>query len=205
MLVTCPIYLGMAATAEPFVATLLGQKWLETAPIMAILAFTMPVMTLQILFHPILNAIGLPHISIRTPMAGAVIMPITFFIAAPFGTAGLAAGWLVALPLLLAFTVYNAKPHVGFTVGELFKAVMPSLFAAIIMAIAVGLVDHYGIMRIWPDIWAAVRLCLLAAIGAAVYAGLSWMIARETCIEVFNALRRKKTAAASSPETIASP
>jgi O-antigen/teichoic acid export membrane protein len=191
MLITCPVYLGMAATAHPFVATLLGEKWLEAAPLIAILAITMPVMTLQILFHPILNAIGKPHVSIRTPIFGAIIMPITFLLAAPYGGTGLAIGWVAALPLLLAFTIYNAKPHVGFTLGELTAAVMPSLITSMIMAALVWLFDHFLLQKISPGLWPLLHLMILSAVGAFIYAGLSWFTSRDTCIEVLNILRKK--------------
>lgn len=193
MLITCPIYLGMAATAQPFAATLLGEKWLEAAPLIAILGFAMPVMTLQILFHPILNALGKPHISIRTPIFGAIIMPITFLIAAPYGGTGLAVGWLIALPLLLAFTIYNAKPHVGFSWMELFAAATPSMIASFVMAAIVWSFDHFLFRQVWPGIWPLVHLMILSAIGAAIYIGLSWLTARDTCLEVLNTVRKKKS------------
>ncbi len=195
MLITCPIYLGMAASAESFVAILLGQKWLEAAPIMAILAIAMPVMTLQILFHPILNAIGLPHISIRTPIFGAVIMPITFVIAAPYGTSGLAIGWLIALPLLLAFTIYNAKPHVGFQIRALAMAVLPSFATSVVMGLSVRMLDHFLLQPLMPGIGPVVHLMILVTAGIIIYAGLSWFTARESCFELRNLLRRQKPAA----------
>ena len=60
MLISCPIYLGMAVTAEPLVETLFGQKWLEMAPFVSILALAMPFMTLQVMFAPVSNALGRP-------------------------------------------------------------------------------------------------------------------------------------------------
>ena len=62
MLISCPIYLGMAVTAEPLVETLFGQKWLEMAPFVSILALAMPFMTLQVMFAPVSNALGRPAI-----------------------------------------------------------------------------------------------------------------------------------------------
>lgn len=196
MFITCPIYLGMAATAQPFVATLLGQKWLEAGPIIAILAATMPLMTLQILFHPILNAIGLPHISIRTPIFGAVIMPVTFLIAAPFGAAGLAAGWIIALPLLLGFTIYNARPHVGFRLDDLARAALPCLALSIIMALSVALLDHHLLQPSMPGAWPFARLTALAAAGGVIYAGLCWFALRPTCVEAWALFSRGKPGAA---------
>ncbi|NJM51223.1 MAG: lipopolysaccharide biosynthesis protein [Sphingomonadales bacterium] len=199
MLITCPLYLGMAATASPFVDTLLGPKWTEAAPLIMVMALAMPVMTLQILFHPILNAIGLPHISIRTPIIGAVIMPVIWMIMVPYGAMGLSMGWLIALPLLLAYTIYNARPHVGFELDELAKAVMPGLSASVIMGGAVVAFDHFLLSNIAWAIWPPVHLAILSAFGAIIYTGLCWFFARETCMEALRILRRKQAA---SPEPV---
>ncbi|MFC4291028.1 lipopolysaccharide biosynthesis protein [Sphingorhabdus arenilitoris] len=191
MLITCPLYIGMAATAHPFVDTLLGPKWTEAAPLIMVMALAMPIMTLQILFHPILNAIGLPHISIRTPIAGAIIMPVIWIFAVPYGAMGLSVGWLIALPLLLTFTIYNARGHVGFELRELAKAVMPGLGAAIIMGLAVTLFDRVVIGNFAGHIWPPLHLAILSAVGAGVYIGLCWFFSRETCLEVLRVLRRR--------------
>ena len=49
-LVAMPFYFGIAVTAEPLVAAVLGWRWLEAAALVPILAMAMPFMTLQILF-----------------------------------------------------------------------------------------------------------------------------------------------------------
>ena len=54
LLISCPIYLGMAVTAEPLVLTLLGEKWIDMAPFLSLLALAMPFMTMQVMFPPIL-------------------------------------------------------------------------------------------------------------------------------------------------------
>src|SRR3546814_3296223 len=49
LLISCPVYLGMAVTAGPLVETLFGAKWRDMAPLVAILALAMPFMTLQVM------------------------------------------------------------------------------------------------------------------------------------------------------------
>ena len=64
MIVAMPFYMGLAATAEPLVLTVLGDKWRETAPIVHLLALAMPFMTLQMLFTPASDARGRPGIGV---------------------------------------------------------------------------------------------------------------------------------------------
>src|SRR5438128_1811245 len=52
MLVAMPFYAGLAVTAEPLVATVLGPKWIDAAPLVRLLALSMPALTLPVPFHP---------------------------------------------------------------------------------------------------------------------------------------------------------
>lgn len=192
MLVAFPLYFGMAVTAAPFVATLMGEKWLEATPIVAILALAMPVATLQFLFQPAINALGLPGVTMRNAIAGAIIMPLVYLAAIRFGATGLAWGWLVSFPLLLAFTIYQARPHIGFRLGQLAGAVVPGLCAAASMAALVWLFDRYLVDRLWPQLMPVLHLLLLAGVGALIYGALLWFGSRATAMEVVNLVVRRK-------------
>ena len=192
MLISCPFYLGMAVTAGPLVEGVMGPKWTEAAPLVAILALAMPVMTLQILFHPALNALGLPHVTMRNSMFGAVLMPTIYVFAVQYGSVGLAWGWLISFPILLSFTIYQARPHVGFTISGLIAAVLPGFGAAMMMGAAVWLADRYLVLSIWHDMPALLHLALLTGVGALIYTGLLWFGARQTFMEVVNLVIRRK-------------
>ncbi len=192
MLISCPFYLGMAVTAGPLVEVVMGPKWVEASPLVAVLALAMPVMTLQILFHPALNALGLPQITLRNSIFGAILMPTVYLYAVQYGPVGLAWGWLVAFPVLLGVTIYQAKPHIGFTVSGLFAAVVPGLSAALAMAAVVWLVD-----QMLPPLPVLPHLAILVATGGLIYTGLLWFAARQTFMEVVNLVARRKP-----PETV---
>ena len=196
MLVAFPLYFGMAVTAAPFVATLMGDKWLEATPIVAILALAMPVATLQFLFQPAINALGLPRVTMRNAIAGAIIMPAVYLATIQFGATGLAWGWLVSFPLLLAFTIYQARPHIGFRLNQLFGAIMPGLSAAAVMATMVWLFDRHLVEVNWPQLIPILHLLLLAGVGALVYGALLWFGSRATAMEVVNLVVRRKAPSA---------
>lgn len=190
MLVACPLYLGMAITAAPLVETVMGPKWSEAAPLVATLALAMPVMTLHILFAPALNALGLPHIALRNAIFGAVLMPTTYVFAVRFGAQGLAWGWVIAFPVLLAFTIYQARPHIGFTLGGLAAAITPGLTAAAVMAATLSAIDQVVLLPLWPDMSAILHLTSLTTLGASLYCILLWFGARATVLEVIDLFGR---------------
>tara|TARA_R110000787_G_scaffold117206_1_gene227756 strand:+ start:168 stop:1679 length:1512 start_codon:yes stop_codon:yes gene_type:complete len=187
MLISCPLYLGMAVTAYPLVETLFGPKWNEMSPFVAILALAMPVMTLQILFTPANNALGRPQVTARTNMFGAVLMPVTFLIAIQYGVYGLAWGWVIAFPILTLFTFSQSHRHIGINALEIGQAVWPGLSASIVMAAIVYLVD-----QMLPEMIVYLRLALLVATGGLAYLGLLYILARPTLMEVIQLIVRRK-------------
>ena len=201
MLISCPLYLGMAVTAYPLVETLFGAKWVEMSPFVAILALAMPVMTLQILFTPANNALGRPQVTARTNMFGAALMPLTFLIGIQFGVYGLAWGWVIAFPLLTIFTYSQSHRHIGISAWEIAKAVWPGLSASVAMALIVYLVD-----QMLPEMIVYIRLALLVATGGLAYVGLLYILARPTLLEVIRLIVRRKppepTAAELAPENL---
>ena len=192
MLIAFPLYFGMAISAGPFVHTLLGDKWAEAVPIVTTLALAMPLLTLQIIFHPAINALGIPKIILRNAVAGAVIMPCTYMFAIRYGTQGLAWSWLVSVPLLLAITIYQTRPHIGFSLRELLAAILPGLGAALVMSVAVWTVDHLVMAYIWRDIPASLHLAALTISGALTYGALLYFGARATFNEVLGLVIRRK-------------
>lgn len=187
MLISCPLYVGMAVTAGPLVEAVMGSKWTDASPLVAVLTLAMPVMTLQILFHPALNALGLPQITLRNSIFGAFLMTRVYLYAVQFGSIGLAWGWLVALPILLAFTIYQAKQPIGFTIRGLIAAILPGLSAALTMGAVVWLTD-----QILQPLPAFVHLTILVAAGGLAYTGLLWFGARQTFMEVVNLVVKRK-------------
>lgn len=179
LLLTCPIYLGMAVTAEPLVETLFGQKWLEMAPFVAILSLAMPFMTLQVMFAPVSNALGRPGTTARVAAVGAVLMPAAFLIGIRFGAIGLAWAWLGAFPILTAVTARLAGGPMGLRFADMIRAAAPGLGCSILMAGVVTAVDH-----MLPPLAAPVRLGLLVPTGGIAFFAALMLCARGTVMEL---------------------
>jgi len=190
MLVALPFYFGLAVTAEPLVAILLGAKWAETVPLVPILAMAMPLMTLQILFAPATNALGRPGLAVRTGLVGAVLMPVAFLVAVQWGVEGLAWAWLGGMTVLLAATVELSRPVLEISRRALAGAVAPGLLASAAMAAIVAALDSA-----LPALGDGARLAVLVAAGIAAYAGLLVAFARPIVDEVHAIFRPSAPAA----------
>ena len=179
LLISCPVYLGMAVTALPLVETLFGEKWLPMAPFVAILALAMPFMTLQVMFAPVSNALGRPGLTARIAAVGAVLMPAAFLIGIQFGAIGLAWAWLCSFPLLTAVTAKLAGGPMGLRLSDLVRAAAPGLGCSILMAGAVMAVDS-----MLPPLPSIARLGLLVPTGAVAFLAALTLCARGTLMEL---------------------
>ena len=189
MMVAMPFYLGLAATAEPLVLTMLGTKWVETAPIVRLLALAMPFMTLQVLLTPATDARGRPGIGVRNGAIGATILGAAFLIGVHWGPMGMGIAWIAAYPLYLAISAWRSLPVIGVRARAVGAAIAAPALAAAAMALAVWLVD-----LTLPPIAVQARLAILVMVGAAVYAAGMLIFARATVAELVSVIRKKPIA-----------
>lgn len=187
MVAAMPFFLGLAAVAEPLVLTLLGEKWREIVPLLLPLTLAMPFWTLFTLFQPATDALGRPGIGMSNAAAGAVLMPVTFLVAAQWGIAGIAWAWLAAYPLLLALSATRSLPVIGIGAGAFARAIAPPVLASAGMALAVAAID-----RALPALPQAARLALLVASGGLIYCLWLRLFARETIDDLIQLVRGRK-------------
>ncbi len=186
LLLSCPVYLGMAVTAGPLVETLFGRKWLEMAPFVSVLALAMPFMTIQVMFAPVSNALGRPGITARIAGVGAVLMPVAFLIGIQYGAIGLAWGWLIAFPLLTIVTARFAGAPMGLRIIDLVRAAAPGIGCSVLMALGVMALD-----RMLPPMAAPIRLALLVPAGGLIFGATLLLCARETVADLIRLVVRR--------------
>jgi len=192
MLVAIPFSFGLALTAQPLVLTVLGEKWSDTIPVIRVLGYAMPFVTLQILYTPATNALGRPGIAAWISGAGAFIMPTAYLIAVRHGPVGMAYAWLLGFPLLTLVATILSVPVIGISARMLLAALTPSIVAGGIMAAVV-----IGADMLLPPLPPLPHVAVLAAVGAAAY-GLALLVTARSVIAELIALampRRVRPAA----------
>lgn len=174
MTVTAPIYVGLALTSEAAVLTLFGEKWADMAPIVGGLALVMPAFALHLICAPVTNAMGRPRIYLFTSVCGAIIMPVAFIIAVRVEDSaafGLVHAWWLAAPVLCLITLSTTLPRIGVGPVTLLRELAPVALACAAMTLAVlgaQRLTSFGVP--WLDLAAS------AIVGAAVYAGVFWLV-----------------------------
>ena len=185
MAAALPFYIGLAATAEPLVLAMLGEKWREAVPVVRLLALAMPFMTLNVLYTPACDAIGRPGIGVRNGAVGAAVLAAAFLVGVRWGAQGLAVAWLAAYPLYLLASSLRALPAIGARARDVAASVLPPLAAAAAMGLVVTLVD-----MALPPLAPVPRLAILVATGALVYGATLFAIARSLVEELIALARR---------------
>lgn len=188
MLVTAPLYLGLAVSAAPLIAALLQPKWQAMVPFVQLLAFAMPFTTIQILFAPITNALGQPRIAVQCAVAGAIIFTAAFLGGAQFGIMGLAWAWLGAAPALMVITALLSRRATGASLTDIIRAALPGLACALAMAGLVTALDTLSPVGTWP---APLRLATLIGFGGLSYFALLMTLERDTLGELWRLVRRQ--------------
>ena len=191
MLVAMPFYVGLAATAGPLVLTVMGPKWAEAIPLVQLLAFAMPFVTLHVLYPPATNALGKPRIGAMSSAAGAIVLPIAFWIGVPYGPIGMAAAWVVSMPILVLVSSSLSLPVLGLSWSRLARAVLPPLAAALAMGAVV-----VGVGSLLPPVAPPVRLMTLVPLGVVAYAGFVLVFARDVAKQAYTMVRGRAKAAA---------
>ncbi|MCW0198992.1 lipopolysaccharide biosynthesis protein [Sphingopyxis sp.] len=186
MVAAMPFFFGLAVVAEPLVLTLLGEKWREIVPLLLPLALAMPFWTLFTLLRPATDALGRPGIGSGNAAAGALLMPVIFLVSARWGIAGIAWAWLIAYPLLLAFSAARSLPVIGIRPTAFIRSIMAPILAAAFMAVVTRLADH-----MLPALPQPVRLAILVATGGVTYCLWLLLFARETVNDLIRLVRGK--------------
>ena len=179
MAAALPFYLGLFAVAGPLVATVLGPKWMETVPIVRLLALAMPFMTLQVLFTPACDARGRPGIGVRNGATGSAILAVAFLVGVHWGAEGLARAWIAAYPIYLLTSAWRSLPVIGVRATALVRAIAPPALSAAAMAAVVRMAE-----LLLPPLAPPIALALLVALGAATYAACLALFARPLVAEL---------------------
>ncbi len=179
-----PLMMGLALVARPMVSLLLTDKWLPAVPFLWICAA-------DFAFYPVhtsnlqaINAIGRSDVFLKLEIIkkayGLVILAVS--VLCFDSVLVIAAGSVVST---LIGTFVNAAPNkklLGYSYGEQVRDLLPSLGMTALMGAAVWLAGRLPLSNL-P------LLLVQAAVGAAVYAGLSLLLKPEAYLGMADMLR----------------
>ena len=126
-----PALVMLILLAHPIVHLLLGERWLETVPLVQILAGATLIWFPAYLTYPSLVAAGAIGDTLRSTLISLPISAVILCLAAPHGLTLVALCMFVVMPLQVAVALVFVKRRVQFSWWELLAALRKSFFVAI--------------------------------------------------------------------------
>lgn len=133
MLISIPVFIGLASISKPLVILVLGENWLTIVPILQIFCLNRLMTPIAIVNINILNAIGRSDLSLKLELYKVPFTLGTLLIGIPFGVIGVA--WSAFFSTLIAFFINSHYQKKLFNFGSL-KQINESkkfFFAAFLM------------------------------------------------------------------------
>ena len=180
-----PLLWGLAAVAPWLVGTVLGPQWTGAIRLLEIVGLVLPLRMISVLMSSTVQGMGRADIELRNTLTGLLVLPACFLVGANFGAIGLAAGWAVGLPVMIAINVGRSHAVLGITLFEALSALARPAACAALMFATVRLTGYLG-----GSISASpAGLAGLVALGTGVYVGAMWVIDRDSVRAVIRFVR----------------
>lgn len=183
-----PILWGIASIAPEFVTVVLGEKWVDAIIPLQIICLVIPLRTISALESTVTSALGRPDIYLPNSLTGLFILPTCFFVGSHWGPNGLAAGWLVGLPLQVFFNIRRSQKVTGIGIRSIISCLWAPLLAGLIMGLSV-----YGIRLIISDTTSnLLRIFILIPTGALSFLASAIILDKAGLREIHSAITNKK-------------
>jgi O-antigen/teichoic acid export membrane protein len=173
-LLTLPICMGIAATSGLLVPIVLGDKWLESAPLVALLAISGGLNTLQANTGAVYHALSKPRlIALTGSIQMVVLMPMLIYAAHHYGVVGAATAHLIHSVIFGVPVTYSILVRTSpIRWGDFVRSTWRPICSALLMYVCVRTIISTPVLAHLPNI---AHLLACAAIGAMLYAAMIWL------------------------------
>ncbi|MCI0432998.1 MAG: lipopolysaccharide biosynthesis protein [Gemmatimonadetes bacterium] len=136
-LFTFPLTIGLAVIADDFTLVVLGERWLPAVTPLRLLAVFAALRSVAPLLAPVLNATGEQRFNMWNSVIAALVLPLGFIVGSRWGTAGIAATWIIFQPPILFSALRRVQRRIGWTTREVWSAIWPAASTTAVMLVAV--------------------------------------------------------------------
>jgi PST family polysaccharide transporter len=187
---TIPGAVFMIVMHRELILLVLGEKWVDAAPIFLVLGF-------NALLQPVLNTNGWLHVSLgrtdrmfRWGLVASAAIVASFFMGLPYGPMGVAVAYTAVSLALSPFALWYASRPSPVRMPDIVRAIAPgTLCAAIVAAALLALRLFLGRMEVPPSNLATVAAGF--AVAALAYLVIVYLEG-ERFAEVYHALKAQR-------------
>ncbi|MEQ8968001.1 MAG: lipopolysaccharide biosynthesis protein [Azospirillaceae bacterium] len=187
-LVALPAFCGLAAVADLAILVLVGERWIEAAPLLAALSIGAAVTTLT---HPnftLMTGAGKTRWVFFWALTMAASNLAAVLVASSFGALAVAIAIALRSILLMPLTIFSVARLMPVSAGRYLGALLPAAVATAAMAATVLALRP----AIPADLAPSIRLAALVAAGGAVYCAVILAAFRRSTLDALGRLRTLK-------------
>ncbi len=182
--ITTPAFIGLAIVSNEFIFLLFGPRWAAAADVMRYLSLFGALQAIGIYNQSLMLALGKPQWQTWLAAIYALVNISTFFFAAEYGMAAVAAAFTARAYILYPLSVWPAVILLPIGWLDYWKALLPSVVASIVMAIALYAL-RFTLAGQAP---LAILLSTVVA-GAAIYILIFGLVGRAIVMDMFHFAR----------------
>lgn len=178
-----PIAVGLAMTSALFIPLFLSDTWKFAVIPTALISLALGISALGYVPGVLYKAISRPEILNRLSLVKIPLAVFILWYSTRWGINGVAAGQIAMSLISVSLDISIANYIMQYKISDLLKAIVPAVSSVLVMAIALFLVEFIPASDI-------LKLTLKVLIGALVYFGMLWLVAREI---ILNGMRMAQT------------
>lgn len=175
-----PALWGLSAVSREFVESVLSPQWLDAAPIIQVLALSLPLRGTGALLSQVLAGIGMPGRNLVNLARTAAITVACMAIGIPYDSLGVAIGFSIGYSIAALINLRVSLPLFGVQQKEVLIAMWPVIVPALAMYGAVMLVHALFPTTMSP----LIQLATMITVGGFVYVSLLHLFMRSFIGEV---------------------
>jgi teichuronic acid exporter len=133
-IVAFPVFYGISAVSDEIVYVLLGEKWIQAGPIIALFALIIPFRMINILLNNFISGMGETKFGFYNALITGFFLISSLFIGAPYGLEVAAKSWTIGYVIAL-FIMYSRFINKFKLTWGFFKVILPTALLSAMMLV----------------------------------------------------------------------
>lgn len=179
-----PITMGLSALSEPFILTILNEKWFFSATILKIICFATMWLPIHAINLNLLQVKGRSDLFLRLEIIKKILGVIILCITIPLGLIAMCYGEIMSSVITLIINTYYTGKLINIGFIQQMKDLTPSL----ILVFTMWAVIQFGIQPLFEN--NITKLIAGITIGIIYYIGTAWIFKFPELKELFSILRK---------------
>jgi len=187
LLVLLPVCWGLAVLSEEFVTLVLGAKWTNAAPVVAVIALFVPLRVITRLMQSALDGVGRPEVGLLNLLTISFCVVPAILVGVRWGISGVAITWCAGQLLALLVNLWRSLPALSLPWSSLIGAIGPGISSATLMYAGVWLARR----SLAETLSLPLLTGVLVIVGVLAYVGATLLLNRRVAMDTVRWIRSR--------------